>query len=127
MHATVCKIIDFPAAHSNGHHSGHCQNVHGHTWTLEIHCRGKVNGFNEAEDYGMVVDFGVIKNAYKEYIEPLVEHQNLNETLDLPEYTTEYIAHWIFQTLQRHIPLYKVRLWEGKTSFAEITNGDMLR
>lgn len=75
----------------------------------------------------MVVDFAFIKKVYKEFVEPYVEHQNLNETLDLPEYTTEYIAAWIFQQLDKHLPLHKVRLWEGKSSFAEISNGDRLR
>jgi 6-pyruvoyl-tetrahydropterin synthase len=76
----------------------------------------------------MVMDFAQIKAAYKTHIEPFVEHQNLNETLDLPEYTTEYIVGWIYSRLKPHIPsLYKARLWEGKSSFAEVCNGDMLR
>lgn len=125
MKATVCKIIDFPAAHSNGHHQGHCNRVHGHTWTLEIHCRGDLNRDPESESFGMVVDFSDIKKAYQKYVEPRVEHQNLNETLDLVEYTTELIAIWIYNQLKPHIRcLYKIRLWEGKTSFAEVVNGD---
>jgi 6-pyruvoyl-tetrahydropterin synthase len=61
-------------------------------------------------------------------VEPYVEHQDLNETIDLPEYTTEHIAAWIYQELKRGLPtLHKIKLWEGKTSFAEITNGDQLR
>jgi 6-pyruvoyltetrahydropterin/6-carboxytetrahydropterin synthase len=75
----------------------------------------------------MVVDFATIKRAYQEYVEPRVEHQNLNETLNLPEYTTEHVAMWIWQQLHPVLPqLYKVRLWEGKSSFAEVCNGDQI-
>lgn len=62
------------------------------------------------------------------YVEPYVEHEDLNRTLpDLPEHTTEYIASWIYEQLRHRIPLLKIRLWEGKTSFAEVTNGDTMR
>jgi 6-pyruvoyltetrahydropterin/6-carboxytetrahydropterin synthase len=128
MHASVTKIIDFPAAHSNTHHSGHCSNVHGHTWTLEITCRGRVSTDESSDSFGMVLDFGDIKAAYRDLVEPFVEHQNLNDTLDLPEYTTEHIAAWIWSQLRPALPtLHRVRLWEGKSSYAEFENGDQLR
>lgn len=125
MTVTVCKVIDFPAAHSNAHHGGACSRVHGHTWTLEIHCRraengGRVNFNPESTAFGMVIDFTEIKLAYQQYVEPYVEHCFLNETIDLPEYTTELIVQWIWDQLKDHLPLHKLRLWEGKTSFAEI-------
>lgn len=128
MVATICKIIDFPAAHANNHHGGHCSRVHGHTWTLEIYCKGKLVQDPKSPAYGMVCDFSELKRVYRQYVEPKVEHQNLNDTLDLPEYTTEHIAAWIFEVLHSHLPqVSKIRLWEGKSSFAEITNGDSMR
>lgn len=130
MRCTVGKVLDFPAAHSNAHHSGHCRNLHGHTWTLEIICRARVKegGYEGNEEFGMVVDFGRIKEAYKERVEPFVEHQNLNETLDLPEYTTELIAAWIFKELRKSLPeLHAIKLWEGKSSYAMIEEGDSIR
>lgn len=76
----------------------------------------------------MVVDFATIKEAYQKVIEPFVEHRDLNETLDLPEYTTEYIVIWAWTQLHPILPtLYKLRLWEGKTSYAEFCSGDQLR
>lgn len=127
MQATICKILDFPAAHHNTHHDGPCKRNHGHTWTLEIYCHGRVISDDARADFGMVCDFGKIKEAYKKYVEPQVEHEDLNSTLDLPEYTTEYIAMWIYDQLAPHLPLHKIRLWEGKTSFAEVNNGDRIR
>lgn len=129
MHASVTKIIDFPAAHANTHHDGHCSNVHGHTWTLEITCRGRVNSDESSPAFGMVVDFSEIKAAYQALVEPFVEHQFLNDTIPtLPEYTTEHIAAWIWARLRPALPtLHRVRLWEGKTSYADFENGDQLR
>jgi 6-pyruvoyltetrahydropterin/6-carboxytetrahydropterin synthase len=120
--ATVCKMFDFPAAHSNQHHDGHCSRKHGHTWILEVYARGRVNQDSTRSDYGMVVDFGVLKDAYRAMIEPLVEHQDLDETLaHLPERTTELIARWALDQLHAVVPqVCKVRLWEGRTSFVEV-------
>lgn len=127
MFSTVGKQFDFPAAHRNLSHEGHCSRVHGHTWTLEVICRGPVEELNNPAK-GMVVDFADIKEAYQQVIEPYVEHQDLNEMLDLPEYTTEHIAAWAFNQLQRVLPtLYAVKLWEGKTSYAMYRAEDRLR
>jgi 6-pyruvoyltetrahydropterin/6-carboxytetrahydropterin synthase len=121
--ATVCKIFDFPAAHTNGHHHGHCARKHGHTWTLEVYARGEIRTDEARSDYGMVVDFASLKDAYQLAVEPFVEHQDLDETLaHLPERTTELIALWILRQLRDIAPeVFKVRLWEGKSSFVEVT------
>jgi 6-pyruvoyltetrahydropterin/6-carboxytetrahydropterin synthase len=122
--ATVRKSFDFPAAHANAHHAGHCSNVHGHTWVLEIFVKGPVIGDDDRPDHGMVVDFASIKDAYRTHVEPYVEHQFLNESLapfGLPEYTTEWIAAWILEQLRAALPgIVRVRLWEGRTSYAEV-------
>lgn len=90
-------------------------------------CRGKVQSF-EGPSKGMVVDFGDIKEVYRRHIEPYVEHQDLNETLELPEYTTEHIARWIFDAMHPHLPtLYSIKLWEGKTSYVLYRDEDRLR
>jgi 6-pyruvoyltetrahydropterin/6-carboxytetrahydropterin synthase len=121
--ATVCKIFDFPAAHSNGHHDGHCARKHGHTWTLEVYARGRIKRDAARSDYGMVVDFASLKEAFHATIQPFVEHQDLDETLGhLPERTTELIAGWALECLNSAVPeVFKVRLWEGKSSFVEVS------
>lgn len=78
----------------------------------------------------MVIDFSKIKTIYKEIIDPYVEHQHLNDSLKgiLSEFTTELIAGWILTQFKKYEPrVFKVRLWEGKTSFVEITEGDLLK
>lgn len=126
MQCIVGKQFDFPAAHRNASHPGHCSNVHGHTWTMEIIIRGRVQT-EDGPEKGMVLDFGRIKDAYAQAIEPYVEHQMLNDTLDLPEYTTEHLAAWAFIELSRVLPrLHAVKVWEGRTSYALVQNGDQL-
>jgi 6-pyruvoyltetrahydropterin/6-carboxytetrahydropterin synthase len=122
MRYSVCKRFDFPAAHSNGHHGGDCNRKHGHTWTLEVCARGALVEADDASDFGMVVDFGRLKRAYADVVEPLVEHQDLDETLGfLPERTTEMIAAWALQQLHGACEeIFRVRLWEGRTSFVEV-------
>jgi 6-pyruvoyl tetrahydropterin synthase/QueD family protein len=122
--ATVCKVFDFPAAHTNGHVDGDdpCKRKHGHTWTLEVYAHGRVKADDARSDFGMVVNFASLKDVFHATVEPFVEHQDLDETLaHLPERTTELIAHWILEQLHSAQPeVFKVRLWEGKTSFAEV-------
>jgi 6-pyruvoyltetrahydropterin/6-carboxytetrahydropterin synthase len=122
MRYTVCKSFDFPAAHSNGHHDGHCRHKHGHTWTLEVYAEGPLVGDTDRSDYGMVVEFNELKQAYREAVEPMVEHQDLDSTLAfLPERTTEMIATWALESMHARCPqVRRVRLWEGKSSYAEV-------
>lgn len=73
-------------------------------------------------------DFADLKGIYKEAIEPLVEHQNLNDTLPVPVTTAENIAGWMLNVFKETVPqVFKVRVWETQTSYAEVKNGDSLR
>ena len=78
---------------------------------------------------GMVIDFTDLKMIYRDHIEPLVEHMNLNETLPVSVTTAENIAAWAFRTFRENgVPdLYAIRVWETPTSYAEVKNGDALR
>lgn len=122
MRYTVSKRFDFPAAHSNSHHAGQCNHKHGHTWVLEVCAEGPLVEADDRDDFGMVLDFQRLKEAYTEMIEPFVEHQDLDETLAfLPERTTELIAGWALEQLHSACPeVQRVRLWEGLTSYVEV-------
>lgn len=127
MRATVRKMFDFPAAHANAHHDGHCQRLHGHTWILEVFARGPIVNDPDRTDFGMVVDFERLKHVYHAVVEPYVEHQNLNESLPwVQEHTTELIAGWILKEMhEREASIFKVRLHEGLTSYAEVDLTDI--
>ena len=76
----------------------------------------------------MVRDFSDLKEIYRDAIEPLVEHQNLNDTLPVPVTTAENIAGWMLSVFKEAVPqVFKVRVWETQTSYAEVKNGDALR
>jgi 6-pyruvoyltetrahydropterin/6-carboxytetrahydropterin synthase len=128
MRCEVTKKFDFHAAHIIPNHKGKCSTLHGHTYFVEVTVRGEVQLKDSgASDYGMVVDFDVLKKIYKEHIDPLVEHQNLNETLPIPVTTAEMIAGWIWNTFHKAgVTPYKLRVYETPTSYAEIRSGDLL-
>lgn len=127
MRARLGKQFTFHAAHQLPNHDGACRNLHGHTYEVEVLLEGHVSTEEGASAEGMVVDFSVVKGIYKEHIEPLVEHQNLNDTLPVPVTTAENIAGWMYGVFYTHMrEVRSVRVWETRTSWAEVRNGDAL-
>jgi 6-pyruvoyltetrahydropterin/6-carboxytetrahydropterin synthase len=146
---TIAKQFQFHAAHQLLHHDGQCARPHGHTYKLEVIVTGLVKPGNGDSDEGMVLDFGVLKDIYKEHIEPFVEHRDLNESMlgkvpnaannieksnrrDWPLTTCEHIAEWALTEFYNALAEYYeigstrqirslcVRLWETPTSYAEV-------
>lgn len=64
----VTKIFEFEMAHFLLDYPGQCQNIHGHSYKLEVTVSGQVNNQNGSPSQGMVLDFGYLKKA----VEPLV-------------------------------------------------------
>lgn len=146
--ATVAKQFTFHAAHRLPNHDGLCKGEHGHSYMLEVAVTGRVNQpttpvapEDHDPDEGMVIDFKNIKEIYKEYIESLVEHKDLNVTMDglvpqtwdvdrgerVPLTTCENIAMWIWRVYDRilvkeyeAVDFVRVTLWETPTSFARV-------
>lgn len=50
------KYTDYPFAHRQHKHDGHCFQTHGHNWTFVIEI-----GCNELDEQGFVLDFGKMK------------------------------------------------------------------
>lgn len=143
--ATVCKSFTFSAAHHLPHHDGLCRGQHGHTYKLEVMVTGAILEpviEDPVSPEGMVVDFNEIKTAYREIIEPLVEHKDLNVTMEgllpkvyvededawYPLTTCENLVTWMYWALQEALidtgvigeHYLRVRLWEGPTSYAQL-------
>jgi len=93
MKFTVSKRFSFEAAHSLPHlPKGHkCRNLHGHSYVVEVFCRGPL------DKRGFVVDYAEISQIVKPLIDNL-DHQNLDEVLPF-ETTAENIAAWLFDHL----------------------------
>lgn len=107
----------FDAAHALRGYQGPCENLHGHTWKVQVFLQG-----DKLNKIGILVDFRDIKKALKEVVSRF-DHCNLN---DLPEFkvenaSSENIARIIFENLRTYEPiglLTKVTVWESPTSCA---------
>ncbi|MFZ7135266.1 6-carboxytetrahydropterin synthase QueD [Avibacterium avium] len=133
----VSKEFSFDMAHLLDGHDGKCQNLHGHTYKLQVEVQGELHASGAKK--GMVMDFSDLKQIVKEQILTPMDHafiydetsereskiaqllQDLNsKTFAMPTRTTaEEMARFIFQRLSAHLPISAIRLWETPTSFCE--------
>lgn len=133
----VSKEFSFDMAHILDGHDGKCQNLHGHTYKLQVEVSGDL--VLEGAKKGMVVDFTDVKRVVKEAILDPMDHAFiydttsereckiaalLNElnskTFGIPMRTTaEEMARFMFNCLKGKLPISAIRLWETPTSFCE--------
>jgi 6-pyruvoyltetrahydropterin/6-carboxytetrahydropterin synthase len=114
------KIISqFGAAHQLRDFGGKCESLHGHNWKIEVYATGK-----ELDQYGLLIDFGVLKKATQRVLEAL-DHRFLNELEYFEEVnpSSENIARFIYEALQRewnspNAKISKVTAWESDTACA---------
>lgn len=119
----VSKEFTFDSAHHLHCYEGKCKNLHGHTYKVIF----GISGF--VDDRGLMIDFGDIKEIWKNEIEIFLDHKYLNETLPPMNTTAENMVVWIYEkmqeSLQNRIEQYDgarvefVRLFETPTSYAE--------
>ena len=129
MHS-VTKTIDFCYGHRLLNYEGQCKYLHGHNGKLEIDVESKI-----LDDKGMVIDFTVIKETVKTWIDSKMDHRMilsredplipLLEEAGQPIYvmednpTAENIAKLVFnQVKSKGIDVKEIRLWETPTSYA---------
>ena len=133
----VSKEFSFDMAHILDGHDGKCQNLHGHTYKLQVEVSGDLVA--EGAKKGMVVDFTDVKRIVKAAILDPMDHAFiydttsereckiaalLNElnskTFGIPMRTTaEEMARFMFNCLKDKLPISAIRLWETPTSFCE--------
>lgn len=106
----VSKRFSFEASHSlpalpEGHK---CRNKHGHSYQLEVVCRGKV------DKNGFVIDYAEIAEEVMPIIE-ILDHHDLDDVLDFPS-TAENLARWVYEGLKNSLPLYQVHIYETPTT-----------
>ena len=118
----VSKEFTFDAAHHLHNYEGKCKNLHGHTYRAVL----GISGFTDAR--GLMIDFGDIKEIWKQKIEIFLDHRYLNETLPPMNTTAENIVVWIYEKLSEHLlgeqryhgaRIEFIRLYETPTSYAE--------
>lgn len=121
----IAKNFVFDAAHCIPHHQGKCSRPHGHTYRVEVVVEGDVQV--DGPEAGMVVDFGALSAIWKQSLEPLLDHQDLNVTLAEPGHvrwtTAEEIAAWILDVFLEELQtdsaeVVAVKVWETPTAYA---------
>ena len=145
----LTKEFSFEMAHVLNGYDGPCRNIHGHSYKLFITVKGSPCNDIRNPKYGMVIDFGVLKEIVNSLIVNRYDHALIiretpeNHTLlkelkahfpkiEIVNYqpTCEnmiaYFAAEIQKELPQHIELHHLKLHETATSFAEWYREDNL-
>ena len=81
------RYTDFPFAHRQHRHLGHCQLIHGHNWSFEFKF-----GCHDLDTNGFVVDFGSLQ-WLKCWLEQRFDHTLvLNEDDPYRDFLTRYLT-----------------------------------
>lgn len=104
----------FQAAHFLKEYKGKCENVHGHTFQVEVEI-----GVVTLDSTGIGFDFTEIK---KYLTQILPDHTLLNDIYDFNP-TAENLSRHFFQELAKLWPVKSVTVWESKDAAATYTEG----
>lgn len=147
---TVTKEYTWDMAHMLAEHKGLCQNLHGHTYKMQVEVSRLAGGvvMEKGAEFGMVIDFKSLKELVEgKIVKPLdhsfmywkgstdVVEQGIGELLKkngkkIAEVdfrpTAEEMAMSFFEMLVPGLEaigleLEALRLWETPTSYAEVT------
>ncbi|MCG8378402.1 MAG: 6-carboxytetrahydropterin synthase QueD [Proteobacteria bacterium] len=92
----IYKAFTIEAAHRlpNLPETHKCSRLHGHSFRIEIHVSGEVDG-----ETGWVMDFADISDVFQPVYEQL-DHHYLNDIEGLENPTSENLAKWIWEKLK---------------------------
>ena len=105
----------FESAHALRGYEGPCENLHGHTWKVQVFLKGE-----KLNKVGLLEDFKSIKSELKEVLEEF-DHKLLNDIkpFDVENPSSENIAKRIYKKMKKGSKmLSKVLVWESHTSYA---------
>lgn len=115
---TVRKTFSFHAAHCIPYHSGHCSRPHGHTYTVTVEVEGDTQPADGRSDGGMVIDFGDVKQHYRETIHDVCDHRDLNDVFDFPTTAENLSSHFLMLLRERDDRYIAVEVSEGPKNTA---------
>ncbi|TGZ98325.1 6-carboxytetrahydropterin synthase QueD [Rodentibacter pneumotropicus] len=135
----ISKEFSFDMAHLLDGHDGKCQNLHGHTYKLQVEIMGDLSPSGAKKS--MVIDFSDLKTIVKKAILEPMDHAFIydetnereskiakllqevdSKIFGVPFRTTaEELARFIFNRLKydEKLAVSTIRLWETPTSFCE--------
>jgi len=105
----------FDAAHALRGYDGPCENLHGHSWKVQVFLKGE-----KLNRLGIMTDFKEIKAKLKEALADF-DHANLNELPIFKEKnpSCENLTRIIFERLKKEISaLSKTTVWESDKTCA---------
>jgi 6-pyruvoyltetrahydropterin/6-carboxytetrahydropterin synthase len=70
----ITKEFRFEMAHALWNYDGLCKNIHGHSYKLYITILGEPNKDSDDPKFGMVMDFGDLKNIVNDEIVKQMDH-----------------------------------------------------
>ncbi len=143
----LTKIFHFDTGHALAGYDGKCRNVHGHSYRLEVTVIGEPIEDKSSPKFGMVIDFGDLKDIVKKHVIEDYDHALvLNKKTAYKEIgdflldrghhillvdfqpTGEMMIQDMAKRIMPHLPpgvkLFRLKLYETGTSYAEWYAGD---
>ncbi|MDD4178494.1 MAG: 6-carboxytetrahydropterin synthase QueD [Candidatus Margulisbacteria bacterium] len=100
----------FDAAHALRCYEGSCENLHGHTFKVQVFLKG-----NKLNKLGLLEDFRFIKKELAAVLDNY-DHKLLNDIKPFTKInpTSENLAAELFRTLKKRFKsVFKVTVWES--------------
>lgn len=105
----------FDAAHALRGYEGPCENLHGHTWRVQVFLGGE-----KLNQIGLLEDFKVLKSDLRKVLKDF-DHKLLNDIkpFDATNPSSENLAREIFRKMKKKAKrVYRVVVWESATASA---------
>ena len=105
----------FDAAHALRGYEGPCENLHGHTWKVQLFVKGE-----KLNKIGLLADFKVLKKELKTVLDKF-DHKLLNDVkpFDAENPSSENLAKYIYKSMKKNLKATaKVTVWESPTTCA---------
>ncbi len=139
MKVRLTKEFGFEMSHALNNYDGQCSNIHGHSYKLLVTIKGEPIEDKNSPKYGMLMDFGDLKRIVQSKIIDVYDHalvlnkdsrflvyaDKMDTKLVVSEYqpTCENLLSDFAETIAAELPegveLYKLRLHETASSYAE--------
>jgi 6-pyruvoyltetrahydropterin/6-carboxytetrahydropterin synthase len=120
MKIAIGKYFEFEASHKlpNREVSGKCNDLHGHSYKLEVEICGEIN------EYGWICNYSELKKIINDSVIKKYDHTYINDFMNVP--TAENILIDIYNILtkefsNKNYKLKRLKLYETSSSYAEIT------
>lgn len=105
----------FDAAHALRGYHGPCENLHGHTWRVQLFLQG-----TKLNKIGIFVDFKEVRKILAQHLSRF-DHHNLNELSEFAKInpSSENLARYLYKKIKSELkPLVKVTVWESRETSA---------